>query len=56
VVRVVGEAIPVFRALGVTRELLAALAQLHSIARDREAALALLGQVRERLQADARAL
>ncbi len=50
VVRTVSEAIPIFRSLGITRELLAALAQLTSIARDGGAALGLLRQVREQLQ------
>lgn len=53
VVRAVSETIPIFRSLGITRELLAALGQLAGIARDGSAALALLRDVREQLQAGA---
>lgn len=43
--RTVGEAIPIFKGLGVTRDLLASLLKLREIAHERGAALALIRQV-----------
>ncbi|HVF58785.1 MAG TPA: hypothetical protein VNJ70_03100 [Thermoanaerobaculia bacterium] len=51
VTRTIGEAIPIFEGLGVTRDLLAALMKLHEVAQEQRTAVALLRQIAAQLKA-----